>query len=1220
MRHIRDLEARFRRELKGHYQPLPGQPSPARLLHIELGLYTLEHLAPGQDVDGVPALLDGYRTAWHVLDDLPDDTDVRLANARTILWPTLRAYDWAGDLDAYLSISEEVRGYLLDLHRRPRRRACRVVADRWDWFEQALTEPLPFARNSAQTAEPGRYRMASTAAGTGIVIPADLPEHPVPALHDTTVRSRAALAVTWAELQCTARAMDQSDEAAGQPSQHWQDRLIDITLQVRHVDDAFRDDDVIRIDRMLHLVGMVSVGKSTLVLILTVWAAQHGLQVTIVVGDNSAALRAAHDLSRYPQVTAAPVMGQNRTRHTERLHRLQPPPAGRLLPLRPYGFNLVSTACGLDALRDSPTPLKVREAPCQGLIETDAEEAMDGWRRRPRRTCPLWHGCQRHEAARRLVEANVWIATPWSLIHSRLPAPTAGEQMRYLEAAWRRSDLILIDEADQVQANLDAMFASSQVLRGASDEAWIDEIIERVRQRLRDENQAPATSRQVRRFTRALDQAKTATDVIYHLLHKDRALGGAVMNWVDADYFTAWSMFDALAADWSGHADLNATDRPPGWDKSPLYRELRRQFNAFIDDPTLDAVANPPGDSIDRVGSVGSGDDLDGVPMSPVPLSSVLSGAGLTARLSGLARALLADIDEDLREENVRRLLTDLSDHEILPETKIALSDLDRNVGRLEMSVAVAVMAHRLNILMALWPEVAAELELFEAMPTEIRRPPIDLSVAVPESPMGNVLGFQYVEQQAEHSRDGQLGEFRFFRYAGVGRALLSDLPDLFPADGPGPNVLLLSGSSWAGTSPRYHIDVPVTAILRPPADKLAAIARTRFHLDIQHTGPRSTPIWVSGRYGPQRAAALRQMIAALTQPGPGPERHNRLERERATLPPGRQKIMLLVGSYAEGRAVADELLRQKASWKGQLRFLAGDDEQEAGWDDTHLLRRGDVADFGTQDAWLLVAPILAVERGHNILNDEGVAAIGAAFFLVRPHPRPKDLSYVTQRINQYALQQRAAVSGSHLAGHWPGHPAGHRMDHRADREQSTGAAAPADHQRLAAAGTRRRRQAQRRWRSLLHTLVAYSSLADDERDRLAWTQLVTIWQVVGRLLRGGQAARIYFCDAAFAPKTARLGTSRLSDNGDVERRIDPVIELGSDLGISEVIAERIDEGIDRRIDLGIDGDDHTTSLLLGMRRVLDPYFDPTTDHPDRHLVQALYQPLHRALSTLGDH
>jgi hypothetical protein len=684
-----------------------------------------------------------------------------------------------------------------------------------------------------------------------------------------------------------------------------------------------------------------------------------------------------------------------------------------------------------------------------------------------------------------------------------------GTQIRYLEAAWRRSDLVIIDEADQVQANFDSMFANAQVLLGASEEAWIDEIDDRVARALRASGRAQTTSKQIRRFKQITDHARTAADLIYQMLQRDRTRPGRpLLNWIDTDYFTAWALFNQLAQEWSGHASSSGGRPRDGWEDDPIYQLLRDEFNRFIDDPTN-------------------------------------ASDGIAGELSSLAVAQLADPEEDSREERVRDWLTVLTERELLPNRTIAPSNLDRSVWRLEFALAVAVMAHRLDLMLAMWPQAAADLDMYDAITAEVRRPPTDLTAVMPESPMGNVLGFQYVEDD-EPTGAAKLGEFRFFRYSGVGRTLLLDLPDLFPADGPGPNVLLLSGTSWAGTSPRYHIDVPVTAILRPSEDKLTQIAKTTFSREIQRTPDGRAPIWVSGRYGDARAAALQQMVQALTRPGPGARGLTRLERERDALPEGRKKIMLLVGSYAEARMVKDALVRAKSSWKGHVKCLIGDDELETGWDDTDLLRRGDVAEFGTDAAWLLVAPILAVERGHNILNDEGVAAIGAAFFLVRPHPRPKDLSYVTQRINQYARHQL--------------------------RYRYSGHAPP--HERLRLAGEDRRRAAQREWRHLLHAMVAYSRLDDIERNRVAWTQLVTIWQVIGRLLRGGQAAKVYFCDAAFAPKSAH-------GDGDL--------------------------------------DDANTSLLVGMREVLAPYFDPTSSDPDRFLVQALYQPLYQALSAMGD-
>jgi hypothetical protein len=99
--------------------------------------------------------------------------------------------------------------------------------------------------------------------------------------------------------------------------------------------------------------------------------------------------------------------------------------------------------------------------------------------------------------------------------------------------------------------------------------------------------------------------------------------------------------------------------------------------------------------------------------------------------------------------------------------------------------------------------------------------------------------------------------------------------------------------------------------------------------------------------------------------------------------------------------------------------------------------------------------------------------------------------------------------------------------------------------------------------------------LPDAERDAVTWSQLVTIWQVIGRLVRGGSPARVFFCDAAFAPAAAAM---------------DP----------AEVKAGR--------------------GLLTNMRSILAPYFDssgPPVSDQDRMLVQTLYGPLYQALKQM---
>jgi hypothetical protein len=230
------------------------------------------------------------------------------------------------------------------------------------------------------------------------------------------------------------------------------------------------------------------------------------------------------------------------------------------------------------------------------------------------------------------------------------------------------------------------------------------------------------------------------------------------------------------------------------------------------------------------------------------------------------------------------------------------------------------------------------------------------------------------------------------------------------------------------------------------------------------------------------------------------------------------------------------------------------------------------------------VAPLLAVERGHNILstvhgpNEERVAAFGTVLFLVRPHPRPDDLSLSVLAINDWVSRfTRDQIT----------HP-----DH------GTFSELVAKSTSLSAAGLTFRHIARTEWRRLLTRRYIYSRLSEDEQKAFAWDQLVTIWQVIGRLVRGGVPARVVFVDAAFAPALAQ----RLAPTGPAD---EPDGLQDEPAGGRRVRRSR-DEG-----------------LLARLRDVLAPYFDPAADPAefvqasDPALVRLLYQPLYDALCGL---
>jgi hypothetical protein len=206
-------------------------------------------------------------------------------------------------------------------------------------------------------------------------------------------------------------------------------------------------------------------------------------------------------------------------------------------------------------------------------------------------------------------------------------------------------------------------------------------------------------------------------------------------------------------------------------------------------------------------------------------------------------------------------------------------------------------------------------------------------------------------------------------------------------------------------------------------------------------------------------------------------------------------------------------------------------------------LRRGDVASFSRTGSEILVAPLLAVERGHNIVLPGGKAAIGTVYFLARPHPRPDDITLAVQALNDWTVRYVRDGGFTQLV-----------LSSRS----------------LDAAGLAFRHEARMKWHRYLTRRLSWSSLPPDEKLSFTWDQLVVMWQVIGRLVRGGVPARVVFVDAAFAPREA-----------------------------------------------GLTGDDTPgTSLLLSLRQVLAPYFTPGSDvsQTDRSLVENLYDPLYQAL------
>lgn len=371
-----------------------------------------------------------------------------------------------------------------------------------------------------------------------------------------------------------------------------------------------------------------------------------------------------------------------------------------------------------------------------------------------------------------------------------------------------------------------------------------------------------------------------------------------------------------------------------------------------------------------------------------------------------------------------------------------------------------------------------------------------DYKSVIPSSPTGNIFGIRVTEDE-----NCNVKRLIIFKSNGLGRWLLTNYHLMYSKLNKEikPNVLLLSGTSWAPGSYSYHIDIKVNGILNGPNQEADAIKESEFFFE---------PIFINNNYinvsGTElhlRVEKLKSLVAELLKKSIRTNK-SRLDMELDILDDNRKKILLLVGSYNEAREVKkymDSILSINGNIRrNEVALLIRDSDDEYSEDD---IFRGQVTEFGLSDKKILIAPLMALERGYNILNYDNKAAIGSVYFLVRPMPIPNDLSIIVSKLNSKAMSNFNYKFKDIFTYN------------------------------KAIKNTRNNNIKELQQLLIKSERLGYRQLNPHEINQLCMTLFVTICQVIGRLIRGGCKARVHFCDAKFAPQSTKneLDTTKTS-------------------------------------------------------------------------------------------
>lgn len=330
----------------------------------------------------------------------------------------------------------------------------------------------------------------------------------------------------------------------------------------------------------------------------------------------------------------------------------------------------------------------------------------------------------------------------------------------------------------------------------------------------------------------------------------------------------------------------------------------------------------------------------------------------------------------------------------------------------------------------------------------------------LPSALCGNLFGMKKNKQ----------GDIVLFRQFAFGRSMMKDLPYMcLDKDGNaiGPHVIMLSGSSWAEGSYEYHINRPVDYILEADAAKREFLAKTQFF----ESGFTER---VSGS-GDARIEMLRKVTEKSTS-----EVITEYNRQAG-------KILIVVNSYEQAIIVQETLqntLRKKQCSARVYRMMSDTIYSN---DDEGVIRRGEVSHFASMPADILIAPAMAIERGHNIVDETGHSALSAVFFMVRPMSVPDDIQEKGSKLNGY-------------------------MEAHCKRQEN---------ESIWAYNVRMRQEATKRWSIITSSgNFGLDNLDEDDQKDIVSTLFILILQIFGRLARvtdtSKPAPHVYFMDGAF--------------------------------------------------------------------------------------------------------
>lgn len=610
--------------------------------------------------------------------------------------------------------------------------------------------------------------------------------------------------------------------------------------------------------------------------------------------------------------------------------------------LPPHISKLLTSICILEGQDETDESILFGKEPCTELFDEKSKKYC---------ICPYYNECPTTEMQRGIFTSNILVTTVPGLILGRV-----GKAQRYLlEEVIDKADVVFFDECDRVQKKADQIFIPSvsfdKFVRGTKD--YINVIFNYPNsERMKNED--------VSKYTDLIFLAQGILKVV--VLCIENILDNEKFSLVE-NTFTSWLVLESLRK-------KKKNDEKKNVEKDFISEDLYKDLKELIMDRNIYPKSEKTKIEELRENYCYREENL---PILENELKKYLQERNEIPKIL---------TKREIENEIQRLKNTNINKDELHKKLEEEAAKGYRILRKIKLVIVLSYFDNYMRKIEYLYEQVKDEIKGTHTNEIHqfFRKNFFTLQNYFPSSLIGNLFGIQYNKDEKD--------VFIYRQYA-YGRALLTELPYMkidINGNPLGPHSVLLSGSSFAPSSLMYHVNADVNYVVEASPKVVSFLKKAIFH-----------EIYSNTRVSGSDKKKKNEILVRLTE-----ECINDIKRELDSKDEN-EKILVVVNSYEQAGVVA-ETLRSALKKIGDetVVFELVSDYKDDNFDKKNRIKRGDIYKLSESSARILVAPALAIERGHNIVDSDGHSAFTSIFFMVRPLSVPDEFSDIITKTNGY--------------------------------------------------------------------------------------------------------------------------------------------------------------------------------------------------------------------------